>query len=160
MHCLAGQKGHFQSQIVVSAIIVFCPAHLSKKRLDRVTYCLHAPKFDRRHLGQTTLQISATALGLRSKDYESKTYKPLVENPCYYPSHRCFIDTFTNEVSQQSGLTKMAAVNFLASKMKQQKLDPVSFLDQWSSQTILACFAIALWVHLGPIPLLVLLPAN
>ena len=29
-----------------------------------------------------------------------------------------------------------------------------------SSQTILACFAIALWVHLGLIPLLVLLLAN
>ena len=29
-----------------------------------------------------------------------------------------------------------------------------------SSQTILAYFAIALWVHLGPIPLLVLLPAD
>ena len=29
-----------------------------------------------------------------------------------------------------------------------------------SSQTILACFAIALWVHLGPIPRLVLLTAN
>ena len=33
---------------------------------------------DRRHLGETTLR--ATALDLRSKDYESKTYKPLVEN--------------------------------------------------------------------------------
>ena len=29
-----------------------------------------------------------------------------------------------------------------------------------SSQTILACLAIALWVHLGPIHLLVFLPAN
>lgn len=29
-----------------------------------------------------------------------------------------------------------------------------------SSQMILACFAIALWVHLGPTPLLILLPVN
>ena len=29
-----------------------------------------------------------------------------------------------------------------------------------SSETILACIAIAVWVHLGPISLLVLLPAN
>ena len=31
------------------------------------------------------------------------------------------------EISYQSGLTKMAAVNFLASKMKQLKLDAVFF---------------------------------
>ena len=36
------------------------------------------------------------ALDLRSEDYESKTYKPLVENPCCYPNHRCFIDIVTN----------------------------------------------------------------
>ena len=29
-----------------------------------------------------------------------------------------------------------------------------------SRQTILACFVIALWMHFGPIPLLVLLAAN
>ena len=34
--------------------------------------------FDRRHLGETTL--GATALDLRSEDYESKTNKPIVEN--------------------------------------------------------------------------------
>ena len=69
-----------------------------RKRLDRATYCLHVPKFeayfDRRHLGESTLRTKA--LDLRSEDYESKTYKPLVENPCCYPSHRCFIDTFIN----------------------------------------------------------------
>lgn len=46
------------------------------KRLDRETYCLHAPKFqarlfDRRHLLVTTLRVMA--LDLRSEDYESKT---------------------------------------------------------------------------------------
>ena len=66
-----------------------------KKRLDRTSYCLLAPGyFDRRHLDETTLL--ATALDLRSEDYESKTWKPLVENPCCSASHRCFIDTFTN----------------------------------------------------------------
>ena len=37
-----------------------------------------------------------TALDLLSEDYESKSYKPLVEDPCCSPSHRCFIDSFTN----------------------------------------------------------------
>ena len=50
--------------------------------------------FDCHHLGDTTLR--ATALDLRSEDYESKTCKPLVENPCCSASHRCFIDTLTN----------------------------------------------------------------
>ena len=72
---------------------------ITDKRLDRATYCLHAPKFEvslfgRRHLGETTL--CATALDLRSEDYESKTYKLVVENPCYFPTHHCFIATFTN----------------------------------------------------------------
>ena len=47
--------------------------------------------FDPCHRGETTLL--ATALDLRSK-HESKTNEPLIENPCCYPSHRCFIDTF------------------------------------------------------------------
>jgi len=38
------------------------------------------------------------------------------------------------ELSQQSGLANMAAVNFLASKMKQQKLNPV-FKFFWISAT-------------------------
>ena len=72
---------------------------ITDKRLDRATCCLHAPKFEarlfgRRHLGETTL--CATALVLRSEDYESKTYKLVVQNPCYFPTHHCFIVTFTN----------------------------------------------------------------
>ena len=50
--------------------------------------------FDRCHRGETTLL--ATALDLRSEHYESKPNEPFVENPCCYPSHRCFIDTFTS----------------------------------------------------------------
>ena len=50
--------------------------------------------FNHRHIGETTLR--ATALDLQSEDYESKTYKPFVENPCYYPTDRCFIDSFTH----------------------------------------------------------------
>jgi len=50
--------------------------------------------FYRRHLHETT--IRTTAMDLRSEDYLSKTKKPFVENTCYYPSHRFFIDTFTN----------------------------------------------------------------
>ena len=49
--------------------------------------------FDRRGLGETTLR--SIALDLQSEDYESEKYKPLEENPCCYPSRRCFIDTFT-----------------------------------------------------------------
>lgn len=42
------------------------------KRLDRTTYCLLAPGyFDRRHVDETTLR--ATAMDLRSEDYEPKT---------------------------------------------------------------------------------------
>ena len=45
---------------------------IQRKRLDRTTYCLLAlGYFDRRHLDETTLR--ATALDLRSEDYESKT---------------------------------------------------------------------------------------
>ena len=66
--------------------------------------------FDRRHLGENTLR--ATALDPRSEDNESKTYKLLAETPCCYPSHRSFTDIFLQpEVSQQSALTKMAAVS-------------------------------------------------
>ena len=79
------------------------------------------------------MTLRATALDLQSEDYESKTYKPFVENPCCYPCHGCLIDTFTTDVSQQSDLTKMAAVNFLASKMKQQRLDPVLFFTSVGS---------------------------
>ena len=43
----------------------------------------NAGYFDYHHLGVTTLQ--ATALDLQSEDYECKTHKPLVENPCCYP---------------------------------------------------------------------------
>ena len=62
-----------------------------------------------RHIGETTSR--ATALDLQSEDYESKTYKPFVENPCCYPTHRCFIDTFTNwghtaKWSHQDGRSK------------------------------------------------------
>ena len=52
--------------------------------------------FERCHLGETTLR--ATCLDLRSEDYKSKTKKPLLENPCYYSSHPCVIDTFVNRV--------------------------------------------------------------
>ena len=42
--------------------------------------------FDRRHLDETTLR--ATALDLRSEDYEPKTQTvSTVESPCCYPSH-------------------------------------------------------------------------
>ena len=62
------------------------------------------------HLGVTTLR--ATALDLRSEDYESETYKPIRA-----------IDVLSillqTEASQKSGLTKMTFVNFVASKMKQ-----------------------------------------
>ena len=58
----------------------------------------------------TTLR--ATALVLRSEDYESETYKPMQA-----------IDVLSillqTEVSQKSGLTKMTAVDFVASKMKE-----------------------------------------
>ena len=61
----------------------------------------------------------------RSEDYESETYK-----------HIRAIDVLSillqTEASQKSGLTKMTVVNFVASKMKQKKLDPVFFLDQCS----------------------------
>ena len=49
---------------------------------------------DRRHLGETTLR--ATAFHLPSEDCDSKTYKPLAENPYCFPSHLCFIDTSSN----------------------------------------------------------------
>ena len=89
--------------------------------------------FDGRHLGETTSR--ATALDLRSQDYESKTYKPIVKILAAIRSINISSILLQTEVSQQSGLTKMesyhltkmAAVNFLASKMKQQKLDPGSF---------------------------------
>ena len=62
------------------------------------------------HLGVTTLR--ATALVLRSEDYECETYKPMQA-----------IDVLSillqTKVSQKSGLNKMTAVNFVASKMKQ-----------------------------------------
>ena len=62
------------------------------------------------HLGVTTLRV--TALDLRSEDYESETHKPIRA-----------IDVLSillqTEVSQKSGLTKMTAVNFVASKMKE-----------------------------------------
>jgi len=54
------------------------------------TVALKPGYFDHCHLGETTLRTTALYLG------SGKT-----------------------EVSQQSGLTKMAAINFLASKMKQ-----------------------------------------
>ena len=59
-----------------SSVVWDALADLKKKRLDRETYCLHAPKFearlfDRRHLVVTTLRV--TAYDLRSEDYESKT---------------------------------------------------------------------------------------
>ena len=79
--------------------------------------------FDRRHLGETTL--ATTALDLQSEDYESNTNKPIIEIRAI---HVLSILSQT-EVSPQSSLTKMVAVNFLASKMK-QKLDPVFFSDQ------------------------------
>lgn len=47
-----------------------------------------------------------------AENYESKTYKPLIENPCCYPSRRRFIYTqFTNwglteKLSHQDGLHK------------------------------------------------------
>ena len=82
------------------------------------------------------MTLRATALDLRSEDYESNTYKPFLENPCCYPCHGCLIDTFTTDDSQQSDLTKMAAVNFLASKMKQQKLDPVLFFTSVGSPDV------------------------
>ena len=73
--------------------------------------------FDRRHLGETTLHD--IALDLRSEDYESKTKfvsrKSLL---LYEPSMFYRLQT---EVSQQSGLIKMAVVNFLASEMKQAR---------------------------------------
>ena len=86
--------------------------------MERQNHPFHARTlyFDRRHLGETNLR--ATALDLRSEDHECKTYKPLVENHCCYPSNRRFIETFITEVSQQSCLTKMAAVNFLISFQK------------------------------------------
>ena len=98
-----------------------------RKRLDRATYCTrqNLKPFDRRHLGETTSR--ATALDLRSQDYESKTYKPIVKIRPAIRSINVLSILLQTEVSQQSGLTKMAAVNFLASKMKQQKLDPGSF---------------------------------
>ena len=69
-----------------------------KDWIEQTTVCLHqnlkSGYFDGRRLGETTL--SALALNLHCEDYESKTYKPLVESPCYYPSNPCFIDTFTN----------------------------------------------------------------
>ena len=54
------------------------------------------PGYFERHLGETTLR--ATSLDLRSEDYEFKTSKPLLENPCCYSTHRCVIDTFVNRV--------------------------------------------------------------
>ena len=61
--------------------------------------------------------LRATALDLPSEDYESKTYKPFVEN-AIQPIDVLSI-LLQTEVTQQSGLTKMAAVNFLSLKMKQ-----------------------------------------
>ena len=71
--------------------------------------------FNHRHIGETTLR--ATALDLQSEDYESKTYKPFVEN-AIRPIDVLSI-LLQTEVTQQSGLTKMAAVNFLSLKVKQ-----------------------------------------
>ena len=36
-------------------------------------------------------------MDVRSEDYESKTYKSLIENPCWHPSHRSSIDNFPND---------------------------------------------------------------
>ena len=81
-----------------TSILLNVVTDLKKDWIEQPIVCtrqnLRAGYFDRRHLSETTLRT--TALDLRSEDYESKTYKPLVENPCCYPSHRYFIDTFTN----------------------------------------------------------------
>ena len=70
--------------------------------------------FDRRHLGETTSRT--TALDLPSEDYESNRFsrKSLLLSG---PSMLSML--LQTEVSQQIGLTKMAAANLLASKMKQ-----------------------------------------
>lgn len=69
-----------------------------KDWIEQTTVCLHQNLkpgyFDDRRLGETTL--SALALNMHCEDYESKTYKPLAENPRCYTSHRNFINTFTN----------------------------------------------------------------
>ena len=81
-----------------SSVEMIRTTDLRKDWIEQPTVCtrrnLKPVYFDRGHLGKTTLH--ATALDLRSKDFESKTSKPLVENPCCYSSHRSFIDTFTN----------------------------------------------------------------
>ena len=46
------------------------------------------------HLGETTSR--ATSLDLRSEDYQSKTSRRLLENPCTHSSHRCVIHTSVN----------------------------------------------------------------
>ena len=102
-----------------------------KKKKTRSSNLLLA----RRHLGETTLRATALDLRSRSEDYESKTYKPLVENPCCYPRNRCFIDTFTNwgltaKWSHQDGRRK-----FLGSKNETIEARSSLFLDQWMART-------------------------
>ena len=104
---------------------VHCTHWAKKKRLDQATYCLHAPKFearlfDRLHLGETTLR--ASALDLQSEDYEAKT-----QTVAAGWATDVLSILLQTEVSQKNGLTEMAAVNFLPSKMKNNKSSIQSF---------------------------------
>ena len=76
--------------------------------------------FDRLHLGETTLR--ASALDLQSEDYESKT-----QTVAAGWATDVLSILLQTEVSQKSGLTDMAAVNFLPSKMKNNKSSIQSF---------------------------------
>lgn len=63
-----------------------------------------------------------------AENYESKTYKPLIENPCCYSSRRRFIYTFTNwglteKLSHQDGLRKFLGYRSLIQSF---------FVDQWA----------------------------
>ena len=75
IHVIMMRKAILLNDVFLEFAVVICDnySHL-QKRLDQATYCLDP----------------------RSEDYESKTYKPLVENPCCYTSHGCFIATFKN----------------------------------------------------------------
>ena len=88
---------HFNSRLVC-ALTNMAATWQKKSRLDRATYCLFWTRqnlkpgyFDRRHLGETTLDT--TALDPQSEDYESNTNK---QTDNRNPSHPCFIDTSTN----------------------------------------------------------------
>ena len=71
-----------------------------KKGLDEATYCMQGPTFEARLKISPPAwwdHLTATGMDVRCEDYESKTCKSLIENPCWHPRHRSSIDNFPND---------------------------------------------------------------